>query len=185
MKILFETQRTLVRDLMPEQDANQLFAIYSDREIMRFLSTPAAESIEEVRDRLEQRVKFYKELDNGTGLWAVVERASEEIVGVILLKALPDNSGVPTQNLEIGWHFRRSHWGHGFATEAAKRILTYGFETLQLPAIYAVVRPENERSRRVTERLGMKPLGRTNEYYGAELLLFVLFNPNERSKSNL
>jgi [ribosomal protein S5]-alanine N-acetyltransferase len=185
MTILFETQRILVRDPMPKQDAKQLFTIYSDREVMRFLGTPTAESIEAVRDRFEQRVTFYKELDNGTGLWVVVERASEEIIGIILLKALPNNNGIASENIEIGWHFRRSHWGYGFATEAAKGILAYGFETLQLPAIYAVVYPENERSRRVTQRLGMKPLGRTNEYYGVELLLFVLFNPNERAKSNL
>jgi [ribosomal protein S5]-alanine N-acetyltransferase len=176
MKILVETQRIIVRDCLPQQDAEQLFAIYSDPEVMHFLSTPTAKSIEEVRDRLEQRVKYYKELDNGTGLWAVLERTSQEVVGVILLKALPDNNGIPTQKIEIGWHFRRSHWGKGFATEAAKGVLTYGFEVLQLPAIYTVVKPENGRSIRVTQRLGMKPIGRTNEHYGVELLLFVLFN---------
>ncbi|MCC5630851.1 GNAT family N-acetyltransferase [Nostoc sphaeroides CHAB 2801] len=50
---------------------------------------------------------------------------------------------------------------------------------MNLPVIYAVVKPENHASIRVTERLGMKPIGRTNKYYNIELLLFQLDAPEE------
>ncbi|MEQ8463257.1 MAG: GNAT family N-acetyltransferase [Coleofasciculus sp. E1-EBD-02] len=74
----------------------------------------------------------------------------------------------------MGWHFRRVSWGKGYATEAARGIIAYGFNTLQLPVLYAVVHPDNKRSIRVTQRLGMTPMGLTNRYYGVQLLLFKL-----------
>jgi len=50
--------------------------------------------------------------------------------------------------------------GHGYATEAARAMLDHARDTLKLPIVYAIVSVENIRSIRVTERLGLKPLGR-------------------------
>jgi [ribosomal protein S5]-alanine N-acetyltransferase len=58
-------------------------------------------------------------------------------------------------------------------------MLNYGFSALNLPVIYAVVKPENYASISVTKRLSMKPMGQTNNYYGIELLLFQLDAPEE------
>ncbi|MEB3282443.1 MAG: GNAT family N-acetyltransferase [Lyngbya sp.] len=173
MSILFQTERLIIRNWEPEQDAPQAFKIYGDPDVMCFIS-PHFETVEAVRSRLQERVERDKIRKNGTGSWAVVEKETQEIIGAVLLIQLPDNDGIPTTNYEIGWHFRKASWGKGYATEAAKQILGYAFTILRLPVIYAVVKPENERSIRVTQRLGMKPLGRTNEYYGVELLLFQL-----------
>ena len=71
----------------------------------------------------------------------------------------------------------------GYATEAAREIINYGFNVLQLSEIYAVVKPENHASVKVTQRLGMKSLGITNRYYdGVELLLFKLDPQEKKSK---
>ncbi|MCU0534051.1 MAG: GNAT family N-acetyltransferase [Hydrococcus sp. Prado102] len=175
MATLFETERLIVRNWIPQEDAAQAFEIYGDREVMRYISDgKTAESVEAVRDRLQERISSSQKLNNGTGFWAVVNKNDRQIVGVILLKQLPDNDGIPTKDIEIGWHFRRSYWGHGYATEAARGIVTYGFDILKLPVLYAVAKPENERSIRVMQRLGMKSMGRINKYYGVELLLFQL-----------
>ncbi|MEA5542944.1 GNAT family N-acetyltransferase [Limnoraphis robusta Tam1] len=173
MSILFQTDRLIIRNWEPEQDASQAFEIYGDPEVMYFISPPL-ETVEMVRSRLQERVEQDNIRKNGTGSWAVIDKETEEIVGAILLVSLPDNDGIPTTNYEIGWHFRKASWGKGYATEAAQKILGYGFTILRLPVIYAVVKPENRRSIRVTQRLGMKPLGLTNEYYGVELSLFKL-----------
>ncbi|MEO6061298.1 MAG: GNAT family N-acetyltransferase [Thermoflexales bacterium] len=75
--------------------------------------------------------------------------------------------------IEVGWHLGR---GKGCATEAARACLDYGFPSLHLDRIVAVVHPDNPASRRVTERLGMKPEGRIR-VYNFDLDLFALNAP--------
>jgi ribosomal-protein-alanine N-acetyltransferase len=58
--------------------------------------------------------------------------------------------------VEVGWRFRPQFWGRGYATEAARLALDYGFNTLQLPEIVSFTAMGNQRSRRVMERIGMQ-----------------------------
>ena len=180
MTNLLETERLLIRSWIPEHDAEQAFAIYNDLEVTHFLGKASlVTSVESQRQRLIDNIEQSYRRNNGTGYWAIVEKQTTTIVGTIILKQLPDKDGLPTQDYEVGWHLRRASWGKGYATEAGQVMLNYGFSVLNLPVIYAVVKPENHASIRVTERLGMKPIGRTNKYYGIELLLFQLDAPEE------
>ncbi|MFN6535904.1 MAG: GNAT family N-acetyltransferase [Nostoc sp. EkiNYC01] len=173
MTNLLETDRLIIRSWIPERDAEQAFAIYSDPEVTYFLGNGSrVTSIESQRQRLVENIERSQRRNNGTGSWPIVEKETTTIVGTILLKQLPDKDGLPTQDYEVGWHLRRASWGKGYATEAAGGILSYGFNVLNLSVIYAVVNPENHASIRVTQRLGMKPVGSTKKYYGIELLLF-------------
>lgn len=172
----WETERLIIREWNPVVDAAFAVWIYGDREVMRFIREPEPDQAA-VQKNLEDRVKKYRQLNNGTGCWAMVEKETQIPIGTILLVQLPDHRGQLTQDYEIGWHLRRDRWGKGYATEAARQILDYGFQTLKLPIIYAVVRPDNAASIRVTQRLGMEPVGLTQKYYGLELALFQLFNP--------
>ncbi len=181
---ILETERLIVRNWIPKQDAEQAFEIYGDPEVTYFLGSVSRQtSVESQRQRLNNIIERYSATTNGTGHWAVVEKETARIVGAIILAQLPDSDRQPTEDYEIGWHFRRASWGKGYATEAGRGMLSYGFNILQLPVIYAVVKPENHASIRVTQRLGMKPIGRTNKYYGVELLLFQLDAP-ERIKGD-
>ena len=175
-----ETSRLIIRDWAPDTDAEQGYRIYADPAVTQWIGDRrTAQTLTEARDRLQQyRDRFYTHQD-GTGAWAVVEKASAQAIGTILLKELPDAQGEPTQDFEIGWHFGQASWGKGFATEAAEAIINYGFQQLGLDALYAVTLPHNHRSIRVTQRLGMTPLGLTHRYYeGAELSLFKLKRPS-------
>ncbi|HAX74946.1 MAG TPA: GNAT family N-acetyltransferase [Cyanobacteria bacterium UBA11372] len=172
MNAFFETTRLIIRDWNPETDAEQAFKIYGDPDVMRFINSRVTASVEAQKAALETTIEKYASLNNGTGSWAVLENETGQIVGAILLKQLPDNEGNLTQDYEVGWHFRKASWGKGYATEAGKWALEYGFKVLKLPVIYAVAKPENYPSIRVMQRLGMIPMGRTKRYYGAELELF-------------
>lgn len=175
---IFETERLIIRAWIPSLDAEQAFEIYGDPEVMRFLGDgKTASSVKDVRARLEQVNERYAKLNNGTGYWAILEKATGRLVGSVILKQLPDNEEQPTADYEIGWHLMRSHWGKGYATEAGQAALEYGFNVLKQRVIYAVAKPENGASIRVMQRLGMTPLGRTNNYYGVELELFKLDAP--------
>ena len=172
---LFETKRLGIRHWQPDRDGDLAFAIYGDREVMHFIREPDPD-LQSVQKRLENMNQKYQGRNNGTGCWAMVEKTTQVAIGSILLVQLPDHQGQATQDYEIGWHLRRDRWGKGYATEAGREILNYGFQSLQLPIIYAVVKPENLASVRVTQRLGMNPMGLTQKYYGVELALFGLEN---------
>ena len=175
MPTIFETPRLLVRTWDPGADAAPAFEIYRDPEVMRYLGFPTGaprKSVEEQREALEKTIARYAALNDGTGAWAIVRKPDDQIVGTCLLKRLPDADKKDTNDIEVGWHLGRPYWGNGYATEAGRGAIEYGFNVLKLPAIFAVVYAENVASIRVTQRLGMTPLGKTDKYYGVELELF-------------
>ena len=194
----FETPRLTLRPYNPDSDDDvaDAYAMYADPEVVRYLSGQVVPDLETQRSRLRERRAFYATLNNGTGVWAIVPRATGRVVGTALLKQLPHstpdfehgtaashaftsstNPADLTDDVEVGWHLARAHWGHGYATEAALALVDYGFAALNLDTVYAVVNPANAASIRVTRRLGMTPLGRTRKYYNAEVELFLLPTP--------
>ncbi|MCB5906702.1 GNAT family N-acetyltransferase [Streptomyces pinistramenti] len=89
----------------------------------------------------------------GYGWWAVEVRATGEFIGFAGLDRVDE--GLPFAGVEAGWRLARTAWGHGYATEAGRAGLAFGFETLGLPEILAVTTADNHRSQAVMQRLGM------------------------------
>lgn len=92
--------------------------------------------------------------DNGWGLWAVEVVETGDFVGFTGLNP-PAWEAHFTPAVEIGWRLLREHWGRGYATEAAREALRFGFEDLGLAEIVSFTIPANTRSRAVMDRLGM------------------------------
>jgi RimJ/RimL family protein N-acetyltransferase len=92
--------------------------------------------------------------EQGWGLWAVELRDGAPFIGSVGLN-------VPTFNahfmpaVEVGWRLLPEHWGNGYATEAARFAVRFGFERLGLDEVVSFTTSVNEPSRRVMERLGM------------------------------
>jgi len=91
---------------------------------------------------------------HGFGLWAVDIPAVTSFAGFVGL-SVPSWEAHFTPCVEIGWRLAAEHWGHGYASEGARAVLTVAFETLALHEIVSLTAPANLRSRRVMERLGM------------------------------
>lgn len=91
--------------------------------------------------------------ERGWGWWAVEVAATGEFIGMAGLD--PVDEDAPVDGVEVGWRLARSAWGHGYATEAARAVVAYGFEVLGLPEILAISVAGNVRSRALMERLGM------------------------------
>ncbi|KUN41194.1 acetyltransferase [Streptomyces longwoodensis] len=91
--------------------------------------------------------------ERGYGWWAVEVRATGAFTGFAGLDRVDD--GLPFGGLEIGWRLAREAWGKGYATEAARAVLDFGFDTLGLPEILAVTTATNLRSQAVMRRIGM------------------------------
>ena len=165
----FETDRLVVRS-WHLTDVDAFFDIYRRWEVARWLGSEPR--VLETLDEAEARVTRWSELNRSCEderRWAVERREDGRVIGTVLLVRLPGGDG----EYEVGWHFHPEAWGHGYATEAARGSLDWGFRR-GLEEVLAVVRPGNTASIAVCRRLGMEPQGRTSCYYGTELELFRL-----------
>jgi len=104
-------------------------------------------------DGLVGRIEAGFERD-GFGLWAAEMRGTGEFVGFAGLN--PVGFEAPfTPAVEVGWRLARVAWGNGYATEAGRAALAFGFERVGLAEIVSFTTVANHRSRAVMERLGM------------------------------
>ncbi|KKI99456.1 GNAT family N-acetyltransferase [Prochlorothrix hollandica] len=167
------TDRLRLRPWRPLADAAAALQIYGDPQVVAHLGPGSKpDTIATVQRRLQRYYQVYHP-PAPWGCWAVEEPTQAQVIGHILLIPLADRHHQPSHRPEIGWHFRPSHWGQGYATEAAAAVLHHGLHHWQMPAIYGVIAPHHDRSRRLALRLGMVDLGLTRHYYGGrELSLF-------------
>jgi len=89
----------------------------------------------------------------GYCMWALERREDARLIGWCGL--IRGNVGPISDKLEIGWRMARDCWGHGYATEAGRAGLGWGFANLSDPAVWAITAQINSRSRAVMQRLGM------------------------------
>lgn len=92
--------------------------------------------------------------ERGYGLWALEVVGGAPFIGFVGLN-LTTWEAPFTPAVEVGWRLGAEHWGRGYATEAAREAVRFGFEVLGLDEIVSFTVPANVRSRRVMERLGM------------------------------
>ena len=90
----------------------------------------------------------------GFGLWAVEVKGGAPFIGFVGL-SVPNFEAHFTPTVEVGWRLAAAHWGYGYATEAARAALDFGFGPLGLGEIVSFTTASNRQSRRVMERLGM------------------------------
>ena len=157
-----ETRRLTLRP-MAWEDWQAIAEILQDAKAMYAYEHPF--SRQEVDQWLHNQITRYER--EGVGLWAAVERESGRLVG---------QAGITWQDWEgrrvpeIGNLFNRAYWHQGYATEAAAAWKEYGFTTLSLPALYSIIRENNDPSRRVAQRNGMTVVGRLiKHYYGMDM----------------
>jgi RimJ/RimL family protein N-acetyltransferase len=143
------THRLLLRPWL-EADLEALAALNADPAVMEHFPRPLDRSesdafVARIRDHFAR---------HGFGFWAVEAPGVAPLVGLVGL-ARPTFEAPFTPCVEIGWRLARDHWGKGYATEAARASIRFGFERLGLGEIVAFTATENARSRAVMERIGM------------------------------
>jgi [ribosomal protein S5]-alanine N-acetyltransferase len=144
------TDRLVLRPLA-EDDLEALASYYADPEVMRFVGGGGALARDETAASLARMMRFFE--GNGYGQWAVVEREHGAFLGRAGILQWPDlgDSG----ETEIGYLLGRSHWGHGYATEAARASRDHALEVLGRRRLISLIDHDNERSARVAIKLGM------------------------------
>lgn len=146
---MIATDRLILRNWRSE-DLDAWAALNGDPEVMEHF--PAVLT----RDQASAFIDTHQALINeqGWGPWAVERREDGVLLGMTGLKAVPE--AIPfAPAVEIAWRFARHAWGVGYAAEAARAALAYGFETLELPRIVSFTATTNIRSAAVMQRIGM------------------------------
>jgi RimJ/RimL family protein N-acetyltransferase len=151
------TQRLLLRQFTLD-DWVAVHHYASDMDVVEFEPWgPNSEA--ETRAFLASVLIRYSERPQRDFEFAVVERASGQLVGGggVHIRSRKDREGW------LGYTLRRESWGRGYGTEVAKRLVMFGFEELSLHRISATCDPQNLRSRRVLEKIGMLQEGHSRE----------------------
>jgi RimJ/RimL family protein N-acetyltransferase len=146
------TPRLLLRCFEPA-DVAAYAAIRAKPEVMRFLAGGEALCATAAADAERIAGELAAQWDAvGYGPWAVVDRASGELLGHAGLRLLPDEGG----ETEVLYLLDSRVWGRGLATEAALAARDFGFSRLGLPRLVGYALPENRGSARVLEKIGMR-----------------------------
>jgi ribosomal-protein-alanine N-acetyltransferase len=170
-----ETGRLRLRPFTVDDDA-AVFALASDPEVARFVRFEAHRDVAETRAFLELVQQHYRRGDPFA--WAIVRREDDRLIGScgFVSQAVERKSG------EIGYWLGKPHWGKGYAVEAARALVRFGFEQMGLERVEAKCFLENRAGQRVIEKLGMKLEGtdRSEMIKGSypELRLYAIARPD-------
>lgn len=154
---VLKTERLILRELT-EFDAKVIFSILSNTQVTRFYGKETFKKIEEANEFINYfKQKFYEKRGFR---WGVEIKDSRRLVGTVGLDAW-----VPKQRrAEIGYEIHPEFWNKGFATEAVSKIISFGFDSLELIRIGAIVFLENEPSNKLLQKVGFQKEGILRDY---------------------
>ncbi|EAI5357308.1 glutamine-hydrolyzing GMP synthase [Campylobacter upsaliensis] len=203
VKFILETPRTYLRPYRLD-DLEDLHKILDEKTMYAW---GHAFSKQECKEWIEKQLRAYKK--HGFGLWAVVDKASGEIIGnaglnyenITLVSDETkvdevDSSGESQcEILELGYLLNHRFWGQGLGLEVARACAKYAFSKLGVKELYCLIKEDNAPSLKLAKKLGMRVVGKNIKHYkGQELAHFVLkadelvlcadsekFNANDRS----
>ncbi len=142
--------------LMTRDDADVMFQIDQDPEVMRYINGGKMTTREEVQRIYIPRMESYTNAEKGWGLWKILKLETSEVIGFVLVRPMAFFTKSPDyNNIELGWRFIQNSWGKGYATEAAESIKNAISEsgTIELFTAFAV--EANLGSINIMKKLGM------------------------------
>jgi RimJ/RimL family protein N-acetyltransferase len=149
--VLLETERLVLREVAAT-DLDDLFDLYNDPEVMRFLNGGKPTSRTAIRDTVLPNLTRVFDRYGGPGYWAAETRCGGQFLGWFELTPL---GGDHPDEAELGYRLRRSAWGRGYGTEGSRALVRKGFTELGLRRVMAQTMAVNAASRRVMEKTGL------------------------------
>lgn len=139
-----------------ETDADFLWELDQDELVMKYINGGKKSSKEDIQNIFIPRIQAFSNLAFGWGLWRVETLHNKESVGWILVRPFGFFTQNPqSDNIELGWRFKRDSWGKGFATEAALAVKEALYE-IGIEKFSAIANPDNAASINIMKKLGMK-----------------------------
>ena len=152
---------------MNDRHFDGLFHMNSQAEVMQYI-TGKPDTAEDTLAMIE-RVKA-RWIEFGFSWWSFIEQDSNEIIGAGCIQYLGRD---PANPLEIGWRLRRDKWNLGYASEAARVMAAFAFETVKGDSLFAVCHQENLASAHVMKKLGMHYRG-IERWYDMDTAVYVM-----------
>jgi RimJ/RimL family protein N-acetyltransferase len=151
------TERLVLREFV-EGDWPVVLAYQTDPRYLRFYGWTGRTAYD-VRDFVQMFIDQQQEQPRRKHQLAITLKPNRQLIG---------NVGIRRKNADdweadIGYELAPEHWGRGYATEAARAILAFGFDDLKLHRVWAWCIAENTASVRVLEKIGMRLEGRLRE----------------------
>jgi|SRR3970282_784403 len=166
-----ETERLLLRRVN-DNDANEIFALRSNPETMKYIPRPLVKSID---DALEHIAMIDAKIESNEGInWAITYKDNPKLIGIIgHYRIKPEN-----YRAEIGYMLLPEYHGKGIVSEAVKEAINYGFNEMKLHSIEAIIDPENFGSERVLQKCGFVKEAhlKENAFYEGRFLDTVIYS---------
>jgi RimJ/RimL family protein N-acetyltransferase len=163
-QLSLSTDRLCLRPPTPH-DAEALYNLFADEEIMGGLNREPVSAVEHARAMIEEGVGGWRADGLGPFILQTTRGTDRRVVGQAGLMIFDTRGWTPSTwaqagshaQPELGWALIRAHWGHGYATEAAAAIRDWARESRSISELVSLISPDNVRSQRVAERLGATP----------------------------
>lgn len=154
---VLETSRLILREIC-EKDINDMFEYAQLPYVGPDAGWEPHRSTSDTKDviRAYNRKPYYGQL----GVYAIILKGINKMIGTCEL-----HSYISNFKAELGYTINPSYWGKGYAVEASKKIITYGFEKLNLKRIECMCFPNNSQSKRVCEKLKLRYEGYRKKAY--------------------
>jgi ribosomal-protein-alanine N-acetyltransferase len=166
-----ETEYLYLRRVV-EKDVNEIFALRSNKETMKYIPKPLVKTKEDARAHIAM---IDEKIENNEGInWAISLKNEPKLIGLIgHYRIKPEHF-----RAEIGYMLLPEYHGKGIITEAIKETVKYGFEIMKLHSIEAVIDPENLASEKVLLKSGFikEAHFKENEYYEGRFLDSVIYS---------
>lgn len=154
---ILETERLILREIT-KADAKQIFACFSNDNVTRYYGQETLETIEQAENIIDFFTNNYNE--NRGIRWGIERKGTKGIIGTIGF-----HSWMPKhKRAEIGYEILHEQWRKGYASEAVSKVLSYGFDVMDLTRIGAVVFIENDASNELLTKIGFQKEGILRDY---------------------
>lgn len=142
--------------LMGQDDAQALWELDQDPEVMHFINGGKPNSMDTIKEVFLPRMKAYTDAQKGWGIWHVSDKSTQEYLGWVLVRPMDFFSDEQKlKDLELGWRFFQKSWGKGYATEAAIAIKNAVVSQTDIDFVSALAIEDNHGSISVMKKIGM------------------------------
>lgn len=154
MNLILETERLILRPF-DVSDAEALFDMDKNPKVHNYLWQKPCTDIQEVYDYIKMVQKQY--VERGIGRFSTIIKETGELIGWTGIKFVNDHTENGNTNFyDYGYRLNEKFWNKGYATEASKAWLDYGFKTMKIDTMNAYTHAQNGASNHVLQKVGMK-----------------------------
>ncbi len=162
---VLSTDHLILREVF-DTDAEEMLYLRSDKEVMKYIPRPLAQTIQDALDRISM---FREAREKEEGIhWTITQKGNDKLIGVISIFKIDKESF----RAEIGYMLHPDNQGKGIISEALKEIIQFGFEKINLHSLNAIIDPRNTASEKVLQKANFKKEAHFREdfYFDGEFL---------------